>query len=136
MTARSRGTRAKKKRQRVPRAPLTPIQTHRARVLLDLGLRQADIITALGETHPQNVSAIFRDKFRSVGPHGLEVRVVEYLRSVAKRLGNERGDPMIDYRAITCDSMGWPQPNGPGDRQIDVDVEPGSALDVAIENRE
>jgi len=99
--------RASNKRVRVKSsaAPLTPMQTHRARVLLDLGLRQADIITALGEKHPQNISGIFRDRFRSLGKGGLEARVVEFLRTVAL----ERDSAMVDK--ITLDSMGWPQPS-------------------------
>lgn len=100
MSAQKR-TRQQRTRIKSSAAPLTPMQTHRARVLLDLGLRQSDIISALREKHPQNVSAIFRDKFRS---YDLESRVVEYLRNAA--LERDAIDPMT----ITLDSMGWPLP--------------------------
>lgn len=98
MSARSRGSRRKNKVRapRSQRAPLTDVQKEREILLIKLGVTKADIARGIDED-PKNVSAVFLDKFRSLGPTGIEQRIVGFLKSVSN----------LD---IDINTMGWPEP--------------------------
>ena len=104
MSARSRRT--KKLKPRRERVPLTAIQRERAKLLIDLGITQADIAKAIGESR-SNVSAVFLDKFRSLGPDGIEQRVIHYLQKIAGSLGSDEKDQAALYALITRERFGW-----------------------------
>lgn len=97
-----RGKPPKQKRAPRTRAPMTDMQRAREHLLIDLGITKSDIARALG-LPLYRITNVFTDRNRSLGPEGVEQRVVTYLCAVADRDG-------IEPKNITLDSMGWAEP--------------------------
>ena len=98
------------KKKLAPRStppPLTEMQKSREKLLIDLGVTKADIARAVGTANRSNIQGIFRDRFRSLGPDGLEQRVIDYLNKRRKMSDDALGSRR---EPITRESMGWPEP--------------------------